>query len=116
MKKESGLMAGNPKIPLDERLKRLGSKTAIPYALFELYIDDFFAEASRMCEGYKPDLWSLYESEVKQFNYRDNLDCVLAEIVHIADELSRDDQINLLYRVLVEPFAALENREKEKTK
>ena len=109
-------MAEILKIPLDQRLKRLGSKAAIPFACLELFIDDYFSEAAKMCDGYKPDLWKIYESEVMQYNYRDGSDSLLTEIVHVADGLPCDERTNLLYHVLVEPFAALEDKEMEMLK
>lgn len=100
-------MAAVAKIPLKERLRAIGTNKPNFLAAFELFINDFFLEIAKITRSKYFE--SVYYSFVAEYNDQ-NGGCVLTEIVHRADELPSEEKLDLLYTVLVEPFAALKDR------
>lgn len=91
---------------LSERLRTVnGAKTGYPPA-FRIFMDDYFYALSRMCgsEYYS----SLYNGYLKKFDCWDGLIHVIAIVVPTTlhnNKIAPKDQMELLHRILVEPFA-----------
>lgn len=100
-------MGAVPKIPLKERFQTAKTNKPNFLATFELFVNDFFLEIAKITGNTYFE--SVYYSFVAEYNDQ-NGGCVLTEIVHRADELPSEEKLDLLYTVLVEPFAALNYR------
>lgn len=100
-------MAAVPKIPLKERLQTAGTNRPDFLAAFEIFANDFFLEIAKMTGNTYFE--SVYYSFVADYN-DENGGYVLSEIVHRANELPTAEKLDLLYTILIEPFAALNYR------
>lgn len=100
-------MPTSSKIPLIDRLHKLGTNKPNRYPFFELFIDDVFLDGMTELTGL--DYWThVYTEYIEPYNH-DKKDCVVAEVVAKADILSlpENEKDTLLYRLLIEPFAYL---------
>ncbi len=97
-----------PRIPLEQRLLQHKSGEAKFLAAFELFVDDFFEAVGKMSGDLT--VMETYEDAVSGYNYRNGMDLVLSQMVVVADGLPKEDCGELLYRILIEPFAILEQR------
>ena len=91
---------------LSERLSAVnGAKAGYPPA-FRIFMDDYFYALSRMCgsEYYS----SLYNGYLKKFDCWNGkfqpLVAVIPATLH-NNKIAQKDQMELLHRILVEPFA-----------
>lgn len=95
--------------PLEQRLKEAGSKKPDFLGIFHTYAEDYFDALARL------DGTPYFKIDYKENIMRhegDDPKC-LAELVHFAGSLPEEDKKQLLDDLLVEPFARLEQKEKE---
>lgn len=108
-------MPTSSKIPLNDRLRKLGADKPNRYPFFELFIDDVFFDGMTELTGL--DYWvHVYTDYIAPY-IQDKKDYVFAEVVEKVDFLSlpENKKDTLLYRLLIEPFAYLNISERCET-
>lgn len=98
------------KIPLAERMRGKATGRKLPTAM-GLYAGDFFAavgEITDLIDRYE----EIYELHIKPCENTDGESQSVQELVIAADALPSSDRNVLLFRLLVEPFAAIKTTEK----
>lgn len=93
------------RIPLTERLEQAGVSGPIFLNAFELFPDDYFNAFAELTGA--PYLGDVYQTEIQPFHDQQDHFCVLSEIVFFAGDLPQNERQNILYRILIEPFAGL---------
>lgn len=97
---------------LDQKLKEAGKYVPYYLPVFTAYIDDYFLGLSQICEnGYWKEI---YRNEIYQYGEEKGSLPRLYEMAPIADSLAPAEKRNLLYRILVEPYALLQIKEEER--
>lgn len=100
------------RIPLAERLRKLGDDKPNRYPFFEQYIDDIFLDGLPDLTGI--NYWkTVYNKYIEPYN-RDKMNSVVAEVVARAEILSlnENEKDTLLYKLLIEPFAYIHMNER----
>lgn len=100
-----------PKVPLNKRLQQASDCRANFLAAFELFAEDYF-EGMVQITG-ESDFMDRYQKEIRKHYYEGKGDYFLAELSVLADNLTGKDGIWLLYRVFIEPFAAITEQERK---
>lgn len=100
------------KIPLNKRLQQASDCRANFLAAFELFTEDYF-EGMAQITG-KPEFTDNYQKQIRKHYHESKGDYLLAELSVLADKLTGKDGIWLLYRTLIEPFAAITEQERKK--
>lgn len=98
------------KIPLAERMRGKTTGRKLPTAM-GLYAGDFFAavgEITDLIDRYE----EIYELHIKPCENTNGESQSVQELVIAADALPSSDRNVLLFRLLVEPFAAISTIEK----
>lgn len=95
-------------LSLKERLQGIADgSTGFPFA-FEAYVDEYFKELCTISGGTYFE--TVYRQSVCRYLNQCGTDCVLAEMVSFADSLYPQAKIDLLYRLLVEPFPFIKKK------
>ena len=101
------------KIPLAQRLQSAAhGRKGLPWAL-GIYDLDFYREIGEMThqeERYQ----SVYEEHIKPYGSPDGSMKCLYDLVTEADELEEADRQDLLFWLLVEPFATIHTQQNNK--
>lgn len=92
-----------PQIPLKQRLQSIESGKANFLAAFELFVDDILQEVLNMT-GY---VAAVLDCQEKVRKYESQKVMVLAEMVAVADRLPDEERKELLYSMLIIPFASM---------
>ena len=96
-------------IPLAERLQSAGARSmGLPVAM-GLYAEDFIGLVGQMT-GWEEHYTDVYATHIKPYEGEDDGKSVRNMVV-TADTLPPAEKTTLLFRLLVEPFAALEYME-----
>lgn len=98
------------KVPLAERMRGKATGRKLPTAI-GLRTEDFFAavgEITDLIDRYE----EIYELHIKPCENTDGESQSVQELVIAADALPSSDRNVLLFRLLVEPFAAISTIEK----
>ena len=97
-------------IPLAERLQSAGARSmGLPVAM-GLYAEDFIGLVGQMT-GREEHYTEVYATQIKPYDGEDNGGKSVCNIVVAADTLPPEEKTTLLFRLLVEPFAAIEYME-----
>lgn len=102
------------KIPINERLQNIESNIPNFLKVFEIFIDDYFEGLVQMTGN--PYFKKVYEKEIKKYNFVQNMDALFVEMVHFAESLFMAEENKLLYKILVQPFAMMEDDTGEEKK
>lgn len=99
------------KISLTERLR-----TAVPHgyvlpAAMGLYVEDFYGIVGEIT-GMKQRYSDLYDTYIKPYDGAEDSPKIVRELVVEAGTLPPADRAVMLFRLLVEPFAAIQTTEK----
>lgn len=97
------------KKPLEQRLKEASPNKPDFLDIFEVYAEDYFDALARL-DG-TPHFREAYQECI--ISHEGDSPKRLAELVHSAGSLPPEEGARLLDDLLVEPFARLEQREKE---
>ena len=96
-------------IPLAERLQSAGARSmGLPVAM-GLYVEDFLGLVGQMT-GREEHYAEVYATHIKPYEGEDDGKSVRNMVV-AADTLPPEEKTTLLFRLLVEPFAAIEYME-----
>ena len=98
------------KIPLAERMRGKGTGRKLPAAM-GLYAEDFFVavgEITGLIDHYE----EIHELHIKPYEDTNGEPQSVQELVVAADALPPSERNVLLFRLLVEPFAAISTIEK----
>lgn len=98
------------KVPLTERMRGKATGRKLPTAM-GLYAEDFFAavgEITGLIDRYE----EIYELHIKPYEDTNGEPQSVQELVVAADTLPPSERNVLLFRLLVEPFAAISTIEK----
>ena len=98
------------KIPLAERMCGKATGRKLPTAM-GLYAEDFFAAVGEIV-GLIDRYEEIYELHIKPYEDTNGEPQSVQELVVAADALPPADKMVMLFRLLVEPFAAISTIEK----
>lgn len=94
-------------IPLTERLQGAGTRSmGLPVAM-GLYVEDFLGLVGQMT-GQQRRYKKVYKADIELYEEVDNKAKTVRDLVVEANTLPQAEKTTLLFRLLVEPFAALE--------
>jgi len=97
------------KIPLSERLQSAGTTAPNFLAAFELFISDFYTTLEEMTLD--PRFSTTYQAAISPYSYRTKdgkvMELLLSEVVGVVSELPPPERGEVLYKLLIEPFARL---------
>lgn len=97
------------KVPLSDRLQSAGTAAPNWLAAFELFISDFYECLEDMTLD--PHLGTIYEAIINPYSHRtkgrNNMELLLSEVVAVVSDLPRPKRAEVLYNLLIEPFARL---------
>ncbi len=76
-----------------------------PLDVFEMNVDEFFLRLEEMTD----DLYysELYFQQIERYNWQDDRNYTMAEMVNMAKDLPAEESLELLYLLLIEPFVML---------
>lgn len=93
------------KISLDERLRRAPANIHNSLSVFEMFCDDFFNGMTQLSgDGYYMETYVNY---IEKHIGEGNREPILCEMVPICDALPIVEKREMLFRILMEPFARL---------
>lgn len=97
-----------PRIPLEERIGKVGIQEPDFLKVFYLYTDDFFIGLSKISR----DLYyaKRYENFIREMEGDESQ--LLVDCIYRAHGFTREDRNSLLYYTLVEPFANIPSFER----
>ena len=98
------------KVPLAERMRGKATGRKLPTAM-GLYAEDFFAAVGEIA-GLIDHYEELHELHIKPYEDTNGEPQSVQELVVAADALPPSERNVLLFRLLVEPFAAISTIEK----
>ena len=102
-------------IPLEERLQKAGRDSSGSSAIFLLPLDAYLYEWDKLLGGSR--FSEMYGQEIQGYACLVGGGCSLSEAVAFSDELPPTERLELLAGILVEPFAAwLEKNREEKNR
>ena len=98
------------KIPLAERMRGKGDARKLPTAM-GLYVVDFFDSVGAIT-GMQQRYSDIYDTYIKSYDDSEDDTKSVQELVVAADALPPLERNVLLFRLLVEPFAAIDTTER----
>lgn len=101
----------NNKIPLEERLKRAGKNSGDFQSAFKMSVDSYFYGWDEIMGGSYFE--SIYEHRICSLVNVSNLEIQLSSLIACSEEIDAVERLELLYRILIEPFAKLEMRQRK---
>lgn len=103
------------KIPLSERLQSAGTVAPNFLSAFELFISDYYTTMGEMTQD--PRFSATYQTAIAPYSRRNKggelTELLLSEVVDVVSELPPPERAEVLYKLLIEPFARLHDCEKE---
>lgn len=107
-------MGGLTKLPLTERLQSAGTAAPNFLAAFELFISDYYKCLAGMTLD--PRFSAVYDTVVSPYSHRpkggESMELLLSEVVAVVMDLPRTKRAEVLYKLLIEPFARLDDMER----
>ena len=100
----------NEKIPLAERMRGKATRRKLPTAM-GLYVVDFVDSVGTIT-GMQQRYSDIYDTYIKSYDDSEDDTKSVQELVVAADALPPSERNVLLFRLLVEPFAAIKTTEK----
>lgn len=100
----------NEKIPLAERMRGKAGGRKLPTAM-GLYVVDFFDSVGAIT-GMQQRYSDIYDTYIKSYDDSEDTTKSVQELVVAAYELLPSERNVLLFRLLVEPFAAIDTTER----
>lgn len=99
------------RIPLKRRLQQITPTGATPLAIFEVFIDDYFTGLARISN----DIYfiNLYENVISNEDPLYEKSYFLTSVPQALDVLPPKERDALLLKILVEPFARLQEKEEQ---
>lgn len=102
-------MGESTKLPLTERLQRAGTAAPNWLAAFELFISDFYTALEEITLD--PRFRTVYDTILGPYRHRNkdgrSMELLLSEVVAVVSELPQAKRAEVLYKLLIEPFARL---------
>ena len=101
-------------IPLEERLQKAGRDSPGYSAIFPLPLDSYFYGWDELLGGSR--FMEMYSQEIRRYvpPFDVGEKCTILEALAFSAELPPVERLELLAKILVEPFAAWEEKNQEK--
>ena len=103
------IMGESTKLPLTDRLHSAGTATPNWLAAFELFISDFYTALEEITLD--PRFGTVYNTIIGAYSHRDkdgrSMELLLSEVVAVVSDLPQAKRCDVLYKLLIEPFARL---------
>lgn len=104
-------MGKTNQIPLEERLRKAGWDSYGSSAIFLLPLDTYLYEWDKLLGGSR--FSEMYGQKIQEYASLFGGGCSLSEAVAFSDELPPIEWLELLAAILVEPFAAWSEKNRE---
>jgi len=111
MRKGKVYMKNVLKIPLKERLQKAGCNVPNFLCVFEIFIEDYFKGMTQISGN--PYFDMIYQSKIGKNNHNDEVAIFFAEMPQVARSMKEEEASELIYLILIEPFALIEKNKKE---
>lgn len=99
------------RIPLNLRLQMAGTNIPNFLAVFEVFVDDYFEGLTQISEN--SYFTKVYHNQSSKINCSQDVAILLTEMPHVTDSFPRKEGIEMMYEILVEPFALINKNIKE---
>lgn len=104
-------MGKTNQMPLEERLQKAGQDNSASSAIFLLPLATYLYEWDKLLGGSR--FAEMYGQEIQEYASLFGGECSLSEAVAFSDELPPIERLELLARILVEPFAVWSEKSRE---